>query len=707
MAGLAFLTHVPFLRLAEEVVPFGPYSLWRMPFDDYDRFSIGAFSDHREAYEETAPVFLRLDADLDLPVIRPGAPSAGSVMEIKVPPWGWDTVLRPKGLGFVSNFHDLVDDAWAALLLAAPAGAWASPRLSQTFVLLHEPGVFDVLPGGRPSDGVRVQGDVDHELLFLPEGAGPPVDAGTIERAAALLQLVAQARRHPELSVALDMLCESTHPSLTLQEESTLAVTALEALLLPETRSGLGATFARRLGALLADAPGQAEALRRTARDLYDARSAGLHGGVVDPSREVVERACALRFLAASIERLAGQVVAGRELAELRTKLDRGSFGGVATPLPDDAALRAPQRLQRERPSVVGDVTGGMTAPQGVVVSWSPFVGLGVEGDLAAIGPTGSALVGLGVEGELAAVGPTAFVLSPLSGAEVLSMEDRDIRGDFVIQLHIVEDVGSCLYVREYGHDTVAAVGDDLLHARLMRRRDLACLSLRLAGFARFVDPELLGSYVYYGSLRARRPTVLRQTVLSMMRTKPGEVVRPADFDRVCDAWDRLAAYDAIARHPEVDHVLILVRRGHDARFLSPQARAGLLLAALEAMLGRFRRRDDPIQLEDLVAAVAGPDSPAATWFRTDGRAFRNAIAHGRWSREEEPLDAQARQIDQLLRAVDPTFVDPWLQPLEHLGAIVRAAVPALVEAWLAHSEREGRRPGRVLVDRLSARLLG
>lgn len=686
MAGLAFLTHVPLLRVREEVMPFGPYWLWRMPFDDYDRWSSGAFSDHRQRYDETAPVFLRLDVDLDLPVIRSGAPSAGGVAELKVSPVGWRTLLPENGLGFVSKFHELAADAWAALLLAAPAGAWPSPRLSQTFVLLHEPGVFNLPPG--PSDAVRVQGDADHELLFLPEAAGPPVGAGTIERAAALLPLVAQARRHPELSVALDTLCDGTHPSLTLQEESTLAVTALEALLLPEVRSGLGATFARRLRALLADGSARGDELGRTARNLYDARSAGLHGGVVDNSREVVERAWALRFLAGTIERLAGQVAGGLELEELRTRLDRGSLAGIATTLPDDALLRAPQRLQCERPSIVSEFSGPMTAPAGLAVSWSPLVGLGVEGELAALTADGSA----------------GFALLPLTGTELLSMEDRDIRGDFAIQLHLEDEVGSCLYVREPVQDAVDAMGDDLLRARLMRRRDLACLSLRVAGFARFVDPELLGSYIYYGSLRARRPTVLRQTVLLMMRTGPKEVVRPGDFDRVREAWDRLVAYDAVARHPEVDHVLTLVRRGHDVRFVSPQTRAGLLLSALEAMLGRFRRSDDPIQLEDLVAEVAGPDSPAATWFRADGRAFRNAVAHGRWRREEEPLE---REMDQVLQALDPTFVDPWLQPLEHLGAVVRAGVPALVDAWLANSEREERRPGRVLIDRLSAHLAG
>lgn len=46
------------------------------------------------------------------------------------------------------------------------------------------------------------------------------------------------------------------------------------------------------------------------------------------------------------------------------------------------------------------------------------------------------------------------------------------------------------------------------------------------------------------------------------------------------------------------------------------------------------------MQLEDLVEAVS-PSEPAA-WFRSSGRQFRNAVAHGRWKGTTE-----VRTIDE------------------------------------------------------------
>jgi hypothetical protein len=91
-------------------------------------------------------------------------------------------------------------------------------------------------------------------------------------------------------------------------------------------------------------------------------------------------------------------------------------------------------------------------------------------------------------------------------------------------------------------------------------------------------------------------------------------------------------------------------------------------------MLGRFRQRDDPVQLEDLVSAVAG-DDPAAAWFAGHGRSFRNAVAHGRWDHDPEPL----ARLQTLLRPVVRAFLRAWLE-----------------------DDRE-RRPGRLLIDSIAA----
>ena len=94
----------------------------------------------------------------------------------------------------------------------------------------------------------------------------------------------------------------------------------------------------------------------------------------------------------------------------------------------------------------------------------------------------------------------------------------------------------------------------------------------------------------------------------------------------------------------------------------------GCMFAALESMLGRFRAPDDPVQLEDLVRRIAGDDNAAAARFAENGRTLRNAIAHGYWDRDEEPLD--------------------------HLQALLAPVLVAFLEAWVDGEDRD-RRPAR------------
>jgi hypothetical protein len=96
----------------------------------------------------------------------------------------------------------------------------------------------------------------------------------------------------------------------------------------------------------------------------------------------------------------------------------------------------------------------------------------------------------------------------------------------------------------------------------------------------------------------------------------------------------------------------------------------------VEAMLGRFRPPDDPVQLEALVLAVAGDADPTATWFAQNARAFRNAVAHGYWDRDPEPLAV--------------------------MQTLLRPLVRAFLLAWLAEDNRE-RRPERAFIDSVAA----
>jgi hypothetical protein len=163
-----------------------------------------------------------------------------------------------------------------------------------------------------------------------------------------------------------------------------------------------------------------------------------------------------------------------------------------------------------------------------------------------------------------------------------------------------------------------------------VRRRELAVAVLRLAGFADFIDPTLLGWFIYQGSMRIRIPTVFRQTIVRTMVDAPGQMLTQADEARMGDITALISTYDSERRDPEVDRLLGQFLRGHGSQFLPRQASAGLMFGVLEGILGRFRPKKERIQLEDLVA-VAAVASETVDWFMTMGRDFRNAVAHGRW----------------------------------------------------------------------------
>src|SRR6266571_6295751 len=136
MPAVVFLTHVPLLRLAEDDVPFAGGELTHLPWEQYDLLSQGAFSDFQRLYEQTAPVFYRLDLpDLQVPPVS-SSPSTGGMIEFSAPSGMWESLVPAVGLGFLLAYSaSVVDPAWTALLIAAPAAAPAWPRLSVTFAV--------------------------------------------------------------------------------------------------------------------------------------------------------------------------------------------------------------------------------------------------------------------------------------------------------------------------------------------------------------------------------------------------------------------------------------------------------------------------------------------------------------------------------------------------------------------------------------------
>jgi hypothetical protein len=671
MARLALLAHLPRLRIEGDDLPIGGGILTKFPWEQYDEITTGAFGDWRARYEATEPVFFWTELDLDLPIVRAGRSPTPRLGEYKMPRAAWDAFLPQLELGVIACFHDaMVDPVWAALMLAAPAAGIAPPRGSVTVL-----GAIDDVhfaPSGMECSLVRIQGDTDQEYLFSPRAAGAAVDDDVVARAASLVEPVSRSLEGPDLGPPLRQLLASTEPALAPSDRLTLTVAALEAMLLPEIRSGLGETFGRRLAHLLGG-----DGTEAVARDLYRARSASVHGRAAAGAAASLPMVCGERLLAGSI------VAAGRALGErglrmeaLRARLDEGPAGlaEASGPLPAGVppGWAPDERLLIAEPWSSFTATTGVSLdpPEGTLMSWSPLVGLGYEGEPA-------------VSQEL------GVVIMELTGAEVVSMEHKDVRRDFVRQLAF-EDVavaGLSVGARRAEHLTL----DRSQVVPLLRRRDLAVAGLRLDGFDSFTDPELFGWCVFDGGERHRNETALRQSILMGMGRAPERRVTPGRWPAVADAWRLMAEYEDGGAEPEIEAMLGLLRRGHDRSFTPPETRATLLLCLLESLLGRFRAKDEPVQLEGLVAALPGVDPAAAEWFAADGRSFRNAVAHGGW-RPDPPEDADA---------------DPEHPPLAHLLAIARAGVRECLGVWTARPPQRRRRarPSRLLIDAVAARV--
>ncbi|MDP8942843.1 MAG: hypothetical protein M3N16_01780 [Actinomycetota bacterium] len=356
MPAVVFFTHIPLLRLASDEVPFAYGQVTHLAWDDYNSLSQGAFEDFQSLYEATAPVFYRVDVhDLAVPPIS-DAPSTGGMIELSAPAQAWDALLPSVGLGFMSAYaNNVADPAWIALLLAAPAAAPAWPRLSVTFAVSGDDTTSFAFQD-RNVDGVRVDGDASHQLLFSPRAAGSEITREAVEHADRLLAMLAEKPLKRDIAAALGALCSLTHPALSPAQQTTLAVVALEALLLPEVTTDLGATFARRVAALLAPEADRKE-LGRAARTLYDARSATLHGRV-GRRRAAVRPAFAQQVLAAAIEALLPE---SDEVATVCARLDEGDGADVPRLLHAEevAGLQAPDRLRGRMPKVAAGLSLG------------------------------------------------------------------------------------------------------------------------------------------------------------------------------------------------------------------------------------------------------------------------------------------------------------------------------------------------------------
>ena len=617
MAVVNYWAHLPYLRISEETVPFGPGQLWRLPFEVWSYLTGGAYDDQQSSYDATQPVFFYCEIDADWPIIVPGRLEKWQAVEIKKPTHEADELFEEMGFAFLTQF--LKTYAWsvqAALNLAAPAAGVGTPRHSMTFCAPDDS--YFQLPD-QTASVARIQGDADHELPLLAEASSEPVEVSQVQFASELWPVADACRDHEVLGPALEALMSCAEPSLSDVDQMVLATVAIEALLLPEVHSGLQRTFTERLTELLDFSQDEHE-VERMASGLYEARSAALHGEAAeDPveSDRLATSGAAQQLLGACILALApALVMEGVDIEDLRKTMDPGSnaISAQRLDLGQPPGLRPAYRLGHTTPTSAPYVissNANMEAEEGGVVSWSPLLGLGCPDSVP--------------------VAPGEFIVVPLNGVELVDLEERDIARDFVNEVRVQESL-DMLEMHPIGCIALFGDGEHSL-PDLERRRELAVLVLRLAGFAHFVDPTLLGWFIYEGRMRIRIPTVFRQTIIRTMVHPPEETLTAGDESRLDEVSMLVASYDASRRNAEIDRLLRQFLRGHGSRFLSKQTCASLMFGVLEGILGRFRPKQEQIQLEDLVAA-GGVASPEATWFADQGRDFRNAVAHGRWDPE-------------------------------------------------------------------------
>lgn len=657
---IVLAAHLPLLRVDAESLPFAGGDLWRMPFEAFDQLTVGAFADHRAAYEAVAPVFYRLvvsPARSPLQPVPPGQPP-GRRLQLKVAS-GDTSVPALAGLELLNVFHrEAVTPAWLALLLHHPDAALPRPDWSVTFAVADEG--FGFVHQGEVIRIAQLQGDADLDYLLTEGFATTTLDAADAPGVSAWTErLSAGTTLDADLWPALDALAACSSPLLSADDRGALATAALESLLLPDLRRGLARTLARRTAALLAGPDvARGRDLQAQVRALYDARSAVVHGEDRTPPAGTAGPDLGAPLLAAAVLALDAQAQAtGIAVPALADRLDEATPATATTAASQPVQVPRPWQapLQRRRTGQTGLVGTNLASQDGQWLLWAP-------------------LAGLHTREPMTLDGTAAHMLLPLTGAELLSLEDRDVRRDFPAQLYTTDEHLAALC---FGLPEVEAPSANAAFAALERRRDLAVTALRLAGFHAFCDPALAGPVLMFNSVRLRRPTVLRATVWQLCVDEQAAVMlrRAADEPRVLPQMQRLLAF-AQAPQPDLERTLSLYRRGFDRRFSTPAACAALHFAALESLLGRFGAPGESDSLEALVSTLLGAASEPARAFVAEGRRSRHALAHGRWQ-----------------HALPPALADT-------LAAALAAALPRAIDLWLADTASPVR-PGARLVRSL------
>ena len=244
--------HLPGLLLPTgSSIAVGDGELTTLSFDAWQALE-SEFAFAERHFERSRPVFFRLS--------------------VSVEPHESDDWLEE----IVGSFGRVRTVVHRALLLAT-AEPLPEPALSATYIS-RGPAVW------------RLIGPYGREHILYAAGRGAELDAEGRERlrpAHAILAAEAALPRDGALEAAFGTLERTTRPEFTALNRFVHEIIALEQLLMPDERTKLTETFARRVAVQTVGEHDQLDEAVDLARLLYRARSELVHGGELD---RVLER---------------------------------------------------------------------------------------------------------------------------------------------------------------------------------------------------------------------------------------------------------------------------------------------------------------------------------------------------------------------------------------------------------------------------------
>ncbi len=243
MSVVQAFAHLPYVAIEATAAPIAEGELVHLSFDEWKLLD-GNFPFADRAYERSRPLFFQVDLDF------------GEV----------DASLDDA----VETMAAFTRRLYEAIVLVT-AERVPSPALSIAYHVDAGSGAFTTRLGPFGREALLYAGDA---RLVLEKA-----ELEAVQAAVAFLTEHDDLAELPEVTVGLATLERTSRPEVTPLTALAHEVGALEALLMPEARTQLTATFARRAAALLADSADELRPLHKRARRWYQARSEVLHGG--------------------------------------------------------------------------------------------------------------------------------------------------------------------------------------------------------------------------------------------------------------------------------------------------------------------------------------------------------------------------------------------------------------------------------------------